>query len=497
MEKNPSPPSGARRLATQSVVYAIGNAAIKASGVLLAPLYLNAELLPRAEYGRLGLLEITGQLCILTAGLGLTAAMIRFSSDHDDEDRAAAPGSALIAAATSGLVMAAAFWLLAGPLAEWLLNDGSRAGTIRWYGGYVLFQSIVAVPYAFIRLRERAVLFVVARLSEIAVLIIGVFVFLARMRLGLEGIVYAFVLSSGVAALLLIVGMASQARIRFSGPLVRRMLRYGAPLAIGSLALPVLHAGDRYILDAFRGSETVALYYWGSRLSGLLNMLFVQSVSMALVVVGVKVLAGPEHDVSLHRRTFRHFTVWAGWGVLVLSLFAHEITTVLTDDPRYPLAAPLVLPLSLGYLFYGHYVVFSNTLLVSGRTHVIGANVFIAAVFNIVLNLILIPRFGMWGAAAATVVSYLLLALLTAAYARRDYPVDYTWRGAAFVIALVVALYVAGSAVGEGTVLSFGIRVLIGLAYLPLVVLLRVYKTQEIREALTRIRAAVGQRPRP
>jgi len=480
--------SGARRLATQSAVYAVGNAVIKASGLLLAPLLLNTTLLPRADYGHLGMLEITGQLAILVAGLGLTSAMIRFAAE-EGVDQDTAPGTALVCTMISGLLVAALFWVLAPPLAAWLLGNPDDIATMRWYGAYAALQTMLFVPYGYIRLKERAMLFVLARVAEIAVLIGGVYFFLARQELGIRGVVYAYVLSAAVAVVVLVVGMIRRVKLRFSLETAVRMLRFGAPLAVGALALPILHAGDRYLIDWYRGAESLAVYYWGSRLSGLLNMLFVQSLAMAFAVVGMKALTGERVDVSLHRRAYRHYTVWAGLAVLALSLFAPEITRLLTDDIRYPSAAPLVLPLSMGYLFYGHFILFSNTLQAARRTHVIALAVVSAATLNVAMNMVLIPAIGIYGASLATVVSYFFLALLTAYLGRRDYRVRYDWLGSAVVVALVVALYVAADNLIAEPTPRLVLRLVAVLAYLPMVVVLRVYRADEIRVVWTRLRA--------
>jgi O-antigen/teichoic acid export membrane protein len=283
--------------------------------------------------------------------------------------------------------------------------------------------------------------------------------------------------------------MIRRVKLRFSLETAVRMLRFGAPLAVGALALPILHAGDRYIIDWYRGAESLAVYYWGSRLSGLLNMLFVQSLAMAFAVVGMKALTGERVDVSLHRRAYRHYTVWAGLAVLALSLFAPEITRLLTDDIRYPSAAPLVLPLSMGYLFYGHFILFSNTLQAARRTHVIALAVVSAATLNVAMNMVLIPAIGIYGASLATVVSYFFLALLTAYLGRRDYRVRYDWLGSAVVVALVVALYVAADNLIAEPTPRLVLRLVAVLAYLPMVVVLRVYRADEIRVVWTRLRA--------
>jgi O-antigen/teichoic acid export membrane protein len=61
----------------------------------------------------------------------------------------------------------------------------------------------------------------------------------------------------------------------------------------------------------------------------------------------------------------------------------------------------------------------------TGKTSYYAFIVGIAALVNLVLNFLLIPRFGMMGAAVSTSLSYMVLPIIAYAIVRRLYPVPY------------------------------------------------------------------------
>jgi O-antigen/teichoic acid export membrane protein len=68
----------------------------------------------------------------------------------------------------------------------------------------------------------------------------------------------------------------------------------------------------------------------------------------------------------------------------------------------------------------------------------------VAAVFNVILNLLLIPKYGMIGAAIATIGAYAVLFLGMAWKAQQVYPVPYQWRRVATAFGAAIALTVFG-----------------------------------------------------
>ena len=73
------------------------------------------------------------------------------------------------------------------------------------------------------------------------------------------------------------------------------------------------------------------------------------------------------------------------------------------------------------------------------------------------LNLILIPPYGMIGAAAATLAAYTLMFALMTWYAQRVFPVPYQWRRVLTAAAAAVALVVAGKLLDAGLAVALAL----------------------------------------
>ncbi|NNF56838.1 MAG: oligosaccharide flippase family protein [Rhodothermaceae bacterium] len=437
---------GLLRLLRQSGVYALAGVAVKLGGLLLAPLYLDTALLSQESYGHLVLLEVTAQVGIQIAGLGLGSGLLRFMADPAyREIQRALPFTALIASGLAATVVGGMFWLSAPALTPLLLRPDSPPELLQLLGVYVGFKVVGMVPFSLLRSQERAGLYTVAAAAEIAALVGGVYYFLGVEQLGLVGVIQAYALSAFASAAVLIGAMLMRVRWQLAPRLIGRLAQYGAPLALGGLASLFLNVGDRYLLDWLMDAETVAVYGWAARLGGVLNVLLVQSLQLAFLVVGLKVLYradGTLGDGRFHLRVFRHYAAFAGFAALGLGLFTYDLTRWLSSDASYLGADVLVLPIALGFLAYGLYFIIVNVLYAVEETKRVSVGVVGAAVGNALLNILLIPLLGALGAALATVLSFLGLAFYADLTARRYVPIRYPWHVPAVASLLAVGLWV-------------------------------------------------------
>ncbi len=477
---------GLKRVIRQTGLYAIGNVAVKASGLLLAPLYLNTAYLTTDAYGHLVLLEATAQILIPVAGLGLATGMLKFMSDPDERHATGSiPFTTLLLSALMAVGVFAVVWVLAAPLASFLVDDASRTTLTRLMGAYAALKVISTVPYMLLRVRERAGWYTIGIVAEWSVLVVAVYYFLAVEEMALEGVLIAYVASAGASAFAMTSFMLSQVVWRFDRRLVRDLLRFGVPLVLSAFAGLFLNVGDRYILKWLTDAETVGVYGWASRLGGVINMLFVQSFQLAFTVIGLKTVGSG--DLNLHRRTFRHYAVWTGWAVLGLSLLTYDLTLLLSEafnvDPFYLQADTMVLPIALGFLGYGIYIVVNNILYATELTHVIGMNVLIAAGVNALLNVLMIPFLGAFGAAIATAASYALLAWLSARIAEKQIHVGYPWRIVWIIVSTIVVLWALGLQTTDWpTVSRLAARGALISLYVPIVYLAGVYTRADLEK---------------
>lgn len=487
--------SGLFRLAKQSGLYALGNLLLKAIGLALHAFYLDPDLLSGQAYGYLVLMETTAEFGIMFGGMGLATGLLKFRGDERyREVHDALPFTVLVFSLFTGGVTLLLFSMFAHPFATWLLDGTAQARLVQLTAVYIGVKVIGVVPLTLLRSQERVGWYVVAMVAEWVMLVAGVAYLLAIRHGGVEGVLTAWIWAASASTTVLTIGLLRRVRWRLHFRLVGPLFRFGVPLAVGGLAALVLKLGDQYLLQGLRDAETVGIYGWAYKMSGLLNMLVVQSFQMAFTVIGIKRLGADRTDPSLHRRTFRHLLIIGGWGALGLSLFAYDLTLLISDNREFLRAVPLVLPLALGFLGYGLYYIALNVLYMAEKTRAISLNVTLSAGANVLLNLWLIPPYGAWGAAVATLVSYALLAALTYRLAEKVLRAGYAWHALLGVAVLVVTLYaVARLTAGWPTFPRLGARMGLFALYPVLVLMLRIYKWDEIREGIIWLKGRGGR----
>lgn len=107
-----------------------------------------------------------------------------------------------------------------------------------------------------------------------------------------------------------------------------------------------------------------------------------------------------------------------------MALFAREVLIVLTTPSFVPAYAYVGL-LGLALVVHSSYQVISIGVQLGGRTSSMAWTSGAAAALNLLLNFILIPSFGLWGASVATVVAYLISTCLLYLVAQRHFPIPY------------------------------------------------------------------------
>jgi O-antigen/teichoic acid export membrane protein len=472
------------RLARQSSVYTLGNILIKLSGLLVVPLLWNTTFLSEVGLANLAVLEGTAQFAIAFIGSGLTSGMLALMADPKwRAHHADVPFTTLLANLLVALTILVFFWAISPYFTVLLLDGVTDPFVVRLLGVHVLFKVLGLVPFSWLRGNERVGWYVAASIAETVTLLGSAYYFLVERGLGLGGMMWAYVLSAAVSTLVLTGAMLTRVRWSLHPAIVKELVRYGMPLTLVGLALPFLHTGDRYLLTLLAPPEELAVYAVAARFAGVINTIVVQGLQLSFAVIGLKVLGESKEGVSIHRRTFRHFSIWAAWPVLGLALFTYDATALLSNNPTYLLATNQVLPLALGFLLYGLYNITGNVLYAEGRTRAVGLGVLGAAVFNALLNLALIPLLGGLGAALATLASYALLMFVASRIVEKQFQIRFAWGVLLFVLIVVAGLWLLGLlSQSWNTAPRLLWRGLLLLLYPGIVLLAGLYRRDELKQ---------------
>lgn len=205
---------------------------------------------------------------------------------------------------------------------------------------------------------------------------------------------------------------------------VKTYFTYGAPLCIGLLMSYALNSADVYFIAALMNEASAGEYNAGYNLANRsLEILFVW-VSMAVTPVAITAMEkdgtkGSQDVLKNYGTTLLWIAVPAATGIALVSKDAGFILGEGVRDN-----AVMVMPwIALAGLINGFMTYYVHrAFMLSGQTHKFVWALVIPVILNLVLNILLIPEYGLMGAVWATIASYTLAIVIATILARRDYP---------------------------------------------------------------------------
>jgi O-antigen/teichoic acid export membrane protein len=188
-----------------------------------------------------------------------------------------------------------------------------------------------------------------------------------------------------------------------------QLVAFGLPLIFANLAMFALNFSDRFFLRYLCSLDAVGIYSVGYKVAFMLSYFLV--LPFGLMWQSRMYVIYERHD---HPRVFRQLFVFYSlllmYGALWLSVLSPEIMRIMVG-PSFVSGGEVIPIVTLGYVFYGIGDYAHLGMLLKNRPRLIGALGIVAAVLNLVLNYTLIRQVGMMGAAAATALSFLALAV--------------------------------------------------------------------------------------
>ena len=252
-----------------------------------------------------------------------------------------------------------------------------------------------------------------------ALVIVANLLFLLYFRLGIYGYLFAEITAFSGAALLmfhLVDGAGRLRRAKANEALSREMTGYGSSMLLYSTASWVNNALDRYFILFLLGSAQNGLYGVAYKIPAILTTLQ-RIFAMAWQMSAVQEYKGDDRESFFSEMYGAYQTVLIA-GCAFIILFLRVIAGLMFRKSFYE-AWILVPPLLISVVFGALEGFLGSIALAFKDGKSMGKATGIGALFNIALNYILIMRFGTFGAAAATLVSYFIMFFLAFIFVRR------------------------------------------------------------------------------
>lgn len=348
------------------------------------------------------------ETALAVASLAMTIFMIGFDQgvvveiarSNQPEDRGATLGSSLGLPATLslgvGFVGLVTLTLAGGPALAVVLVVAAPLMMLSWLSQQGLRAIDAVGPF----------LWSVGFRSVVATAITCVLIFAAQPTAAMVMLGTGF--GAGLAVLSNVITTGRRYPLRVDAASTRRLLRFGVPL------LPSLIAGwssmlvDRLVLARWSTFEDVGVYSVAARISGLLltGMYAFQTAWTARAIGAFH--QRPESEADERCRAFLLLGSLLGLGGAVLIAFGPELIA-LVGGSAYESADPILPILVISSAIFSISAVAQIPALATGKTGAISAAAVASAIVNLSLNLLMVPVFGLLGAALATFASFSVL----------------------------------------------------------------------------------------
>ncbi|QJW92012.1 polysaccharide biosynthesis protein [Spirosoma taeanense] len=455
-----------KKLASDTALYGISTILGRMLNYVLVPIQTYAFARPKELSSNVEFYSYIALLLVIYT-LGLETAFFRFSARKPETTAVVFSNTLSMVIVITTVATVLLLWF-APEIAVWL-NYPNQATFIRWSALIVAIDAVMAIPFARLRVENKARQFVVARMLNIAIVVALNVLFLivcpdilnGKYLSALQPLVrsvydpsigpgYIFLanLLGNLCYFVLLRGAFRGFRFRLNWGDIRILYVYAFPIMLTGLANVVNNLTDRLFLRHYLPDD----FYPGltnEDALGIYGNCFKLSVFMALVTTSFRLAADPffftraedKNAPDLLARVTKWFTIvcvfiWVG---VSLNL---DILGKIMLAPAYRRGLDVVPLLLLGNLFLGVYQNIAFWFKLTDKTKFGTLITGIGAAITILGNILLIPVMGYMGCAVAFLTSSFVMMAICYGLGRKYYPVPYEVGSAvAYVLGAGLLIY--------------------------------------------------------
>jgi O-antigen/teichoic acid export membrane protein len=465
-----------KKLAGQTAIYGLSSMAGRFINYLLVFVHTRA-FLPE-EFGVITGMYSYVSFLLIVFTYGMETAFFRFSTGTQ-HPRQQVLGTSMVSLLISSVLL---FFLIVpfrGSIATFI-EYPSHPEYIVWFALILSIDAVTAIPFVNLRLENRPLQFALLKLAGILINVILNLFFLLLCPYLLEqdvewvkafydpgfGVGYVFLsnLVASVCTLLLLLPGMFRAKMSVNTALLRRMLGYALPLLPAGLAGMVNETLDRILLLKLIPERSEALFqtgiYGANYKLAMLMTLFIQMYRYAAEPFFFSE-ADKEGAKDRYAAIMKYFTAACLFIFLVVMLYIDLIKGFIGEN--YHSGLSVVPVLLLANVCLGIYINLSIWFKLTDQTRFGLYFTLVGALLTVVLNYLLIPRYGYTGSAWATLICYAAMAGTCYVVGQKHYPVIYPLGRMALYGVLALVIY-AGSAalrnLNAGTAVTLSLNTL-------------------------------------
>ena len=418
-----------------SIIYTIPTILSRGISIILVPLY--TRVLNPSDYGSLDLFMVFTSIVNLVIALEISQGVSRFyASEGDSYRKTLYASTSLWFTLVCYTLFCSLMIYLSSSVYDFIMGQSNHLNAFRCGIFYVLVNGVFYLAQNQLRweLKSKEYFFVSITLT-IVTAVLGLY-FTCLKELGLFGLILAMTIGCITALIFAVFLLRQSYRFRFCRNCLLEMLKYSSPFVASGIAVWITLYVDRLMINHFLSIYDVGLFSVGYKVSSIAGLAIVgfQGALTPLVFAHYK---NPKTANDIEK-IFRYFIAISLSIYLFLGLFVQEILILMTAPSYYD--ASLVVAYLIPAIFFSKMYIFAPGIGIAKKTEIILLIYLFGGFLNLLLNYLLIPKFGIMGASLATMFSYFFIFLLHIFYSQKYYYVGHKW--SMLILASVIAFMI-------------------------------------------------------
>lgn len=340
-------------------------------------------------------------------------------------------------------------YILSGYISFLLTGTYEHGILIKIVSLLLFVDALARFPMIALNAEQKAKIYTFINISGVVVNLICNVLFIVILHKGIEYIFYAQIISY---LYIFIISFSSVRKVFRPGidfKTIKNLTKFAHSFLYYGLFLISLDIIDRFFLNRYYGESVVGIYSACYRIGMIMNLL-ISGFRTAWIPFFMN-MKDEENNKEIFSKVFSYFVYTGMVLFLVIALFADDIVKIHIGGFYLILAKDywsglVIIPyILLAYFLFGLYTNLNIASYFENKISylIISSGCGFAA--NILLNILLIPSYGIIGASLSTMASYLLMFIVLYILSQKVYYIKYQWSNVIITIFLALFLYILNS----------------------------------------------------
>lgn len=402
-----------KTLLSHTAIYGVGLVLNKSLGFLLLPVYTNY--FTPADWGVFNIVWSLWIFLSVLYSLGFENSFMKYFIEEKNKQRKAEIYSSVLTALLfSSLVFSLCIYFGSDWINNLLHFEDERKGIflIKVLAVLLFFDTIYRIPLLLLRAELNTKVYTYLTIVTL-IINLGLNLFLIIVQgYGIEAIFYSYIASVFVTTLICLVITSPYLTSKISFTEIKRQLNFGFKFIFIGLFILIIDVSDRFFLKYFYNESVVGIYSANYRL-GTVMSLIISAYKFSWTPYFMNLSENPDNK-KIISSIFTYFVFTGLFLFLFFSFFIEPIVQIKIGgyyilNQAYWSGLKIIPIILLSYFFSGLHSNLTVAPFFSDRTDVLLKISVIGLIANVGLNLYLIPKYGMTGAALATLLTYIIM----------------------------------------------------------------------------------------